>query len=268
MRKVSLYFFALTLIHLLTACQPESDAITRINKEDFTLEEQEQIGLILQEAIKADYENYPRLNQDIYKEAHAYIDALMETLLVSANVERRKDFNWTVSIIRNDDIRHAFILPGGHLYLYSGLLKYLQSENELLSIIAHEIAYADSDEAVNRLKAEYGGIWLGDILLNNNVNNLEEVVRFLPQLVFTAENVMEADVYSVELLCDYAWESRGLKSVFERVDSLDNNIEWLQTRQGDLNERIQVIENTAQPCGTTGGTFDQRYKKFKEEWLP
>ena len=83
-----------------------------------------------------------------------------------------------------------------------------------------------------------------------------------------ATEVMKADVYSVNLLCDYAWDARGLKSIFERVDSVGTHLEWLDTRQGDLHERINAIESAALPCGLEGRTFDERYLKFKNEWLP
>lgn len=267
MYKACLFFLILSIVGL-TACQKSTDQVTRINKEDFTIAEQQQIGDFFKQVIADDYERFPRLNADVFAEAHRYLNSLLETLLVSSAIERRNELDWNVTIIRNDAERNAFILPGGELYLYTGLLKYLNSEHELLSIIAHEIAYADTDRAINRLNAEYGGVLLGDILLKNEISNLDEILNNLPRLVLTSSEVMKADIYSVNLLCDYAWDARGLKSVFERVDSVGTHLEWLDTRQGNLTERISVVENAAQACGLEGETFDERYVKFKSEWLP
>lgn len=268
MRKVCNLVLLLFILVFSFSCQKESDQVARINKEDFTVAEQQQIGQFLKEEIEDNYGLYPRLNADIFTEPYNYLNTLMETLLVSANVKRRSDLNWNITIIRNDEERNAFILPGGELYLYTGLLKYLNSENELLSIIAHEITYADTDDAINRLKAEYGGVLLGDILLGNEISSINDILTNLPRLVLPEDEVMEADVFSVNLLCDYAWDARGLKSIFERVDSLNANLTWLQTRQGDLKERINNVEVAALPCGLEGQTFDERYLKFKTEWLP
>lgn len=268
MRKVCYSILSLLLLFVSFSCQRESDQVTRINKEDFTVTEQQQIGQFLKDEIVNNYGLYPRLNPDVFTEPYNYLNTLMETLLVSANVKRRSDLDWNITIIRNDEERNAFILPGGELYLYTGLLKYLNTEHELLSIIAHEITYADTDDAINRLKAEYGGVLLGDILLGNNISSINDILVNLPHLVLPESEVMEADVYCVNLLCDYAWDARGLKSIFERVDSIGTDLTWLQTRQGDLNERINNVEAAALPCGLEGQTFDERYLKFKTEWLP
>ncbi len=41
----------------------------------------------------------------------------------------------------DDDIINAAILPGGHILVWTGLLKAVQSENELAFVLAHEVAH-------------------------------------------------------------------------------------------------------------------------------
>lgn len=250
------------------SCRPEPNNITKINKEDFTLEEQQEIGNILQQAIDDNHEKFPRLSQTGFAEAYSYLDLLMQTLLASPNVKNRNEYSWDITIIRNDDIKTAFITPGGHLYLYTGFLKFLETEHQLAAVISHEIAYADSDFIINRLKAEYGGIILGDLLLGNDVNNLDDIACSLLNLAFAEPEVLNADTYSVDLLCPFAYDAAGIKSFLETVDSSDIAIEWLETRGGNLTERIQNINTHAAPCGTEGQVFRERYQNFKETLLP
>lgn len=263
--RVIAFIFILTS---LVSCRPEPNHITRINKETFTIAEQQEIGDILQVSIEANHEKFPRLSKTGFSDAYHYLDLLVRTLLASPNVENRNEYSWDVTIIRNDEVKTAFITPAGHLYLYTGLLKFLETEHQLAAILAHEIAYADGDFMINRLKAEYGGIALGDLLLGNRVENLDEIACSLVNLAFSGSDVLNADSYSVDLLCPFAYDASGIKSILETIDSSDVLVEWLETRRGDFNERIQNIANHAAPCGTEGQVFTERYKNFKENLLP
>ena len=51
-----------------------------------------------------------------------------------------------VRIIDNDETLNAFCLPGGFIYVYTGLIKYLDSEDHLAGVLGHEIAHADQSE--------------------------------------------------------------------------------------------------------------------------
>jgi len=63
---------------------------------------------------------------------------------------------FTIKVIDSDEI-YAFVLPGGYLYVNSGLIMTSDSEAELASILAHEIAHvaARHDARIQRRR----GIW-------------------------------------------------------------------------------------------------------------
>jgi len=50
-------------------------------------------------------------------------------------------FEYHFKVLEGDDV-NAFSLPGGYLYFFEGLLKYVESDDELAGVIAHEIAHA------------------------------------------------------------------------------------------------------------------------------
>lgn len=50
-------------------------------------------------------------------------------------------FEYTFKLIEDKDV-NAFSIPGGFIYVHSGLLDYVQSEDELAAVISHEIAHA------------------------------------------------------------------------------------------------------------------------------
>jgi len=54
---------------------------------------------------------------------------------------RLSPFNYTFKVLKGDDV-NAFSLPGGFIYVYEGLMKYVESEDELAGVLGHEIAHA------------------------------------------------------------------------------------------------------------------------------
>ena len=56
----------------------------------------------------------------------------------------------------DDNVLNAFCAPGGYIYVFSGLMRYLDSEDHLAGVLAHEIAHAELRHSSIRLQKEYG----------------------------------------------------------------------------------------------------------------
>jgi predicted Zn-dependent protease len=50
-------------------------------------------------------------------------------------------FPYTFKVLKDDEI-NAFSLPGGHIYIFEGLLRYVESDDELAAVIGHEMSHA------------------------------------------------------------------------------------------------------------------------------
>jgi predicted Zn-dependent protease len=59
-----------------------------------------------------------------------------------ANAAQRPDFDWEFTLIKNDKVANAFCLPGGKVFVYTGILKYTEDETGLATVIGHEVAHA------------------------------------------------------------------------------------------------------------------------------
>jgi len=55
--------------------------------------------------------------------------------------KRFNTFNYTFKVL-DDPIPNAFSLPGGYIYVQSGLMKIIESDDELAGVLAHEISHA------------------------------------------------------------------------------------------------------------------------------
>jgi hypothetical protein len=62
-------------------------------------------------------------------------------LIATWGDKRFSPFTYHFKVIQGTDV-NAFSLPGGYVYVYEGLVKYCESDDELASVLGHEICHA------------------------------------------------------------------------------------------------------------------------------
>jgi predicted Zn-dependent protease len=253
---------------LLAACNKTPDKVISINPNELSTTDQIKIGEVFQLELEAETAKFPILDEVSFPSANAYVSKLFYTMINTAQVEHRPDYNWSVHILQNDSIRTAFFLPGGHFYIYTGLLKYLDSESELLGVIGHELYYVDADLLIERMRQAFGGVILGDILLENPVPALPEYVEEMPMLDFSEEKVIAADAFAVQLICPFLYEPTGLKRILDKAENEELKPLWLETRLGKYQTRLDMLAEETASCGLPGVSNEENYLKFKQEYLP
>ncbi|HEX8833790.1 MAG TPA: M48 family metalloprotease, partial [Abditibacteriaceae bacterium] len=71
------------------------------------------------------------------------------------------EFKYSFKVIDSPEI-NAFALPGGYIYVYTGLRKVAQTDDELAAVLAHEITHAEQHHYAKQYKkASTRGILLG-----------------------------------------------------------------------------------------------------------
>lgn len=258
----------LLVFALFTACNKTPDKVISINPNELTTADQIKIGEAFQIALETNSDKFPILSKADFPEANAYVSTLFNTMLNTSQIQHRRDYNWSVQIVKNDELCTAFFLPGGHFYVYTGLLKYLDTESELLGIIGHELHYVDTDALVERMRQAFGGVILGDILLENPVPELPDFAAQMPLLDFEEEKVTAADAFAIQLICPFLYEPSGIKKVLEKSENEEVKPLWLETRPANLESRLLALNSASEACGLPGVSNEASYQKFKLEYLP
>lgn len=257
---------AILCLCLLGACNKEEVPLARINLETFSPEEQTTIGARLQDAVLNDSPNFPLLSLDNAEDQKAledYVNSLIKTVAITAPVVNRNFYNWNVTIVHDDDERNLFTVPGGHFFVYTGLLRYLESESELLALLAHEMMYIDKDLTIGSLKEEFGGNAMSDLLLGKDVAEIDNMGLWLRDVKYSEVKVIEADAFAIDIICPFLYHKGGLKSVIERVkDNAEANVAWAEKRPSAIN-RLDEMERILGDCGHSGGDlFTDRYQSM------
>ena len=55
--------------------------------------------------------------------------------------KRLNPFDYKFKVLKGEDV-NAFSLPGGYLYFFEGLMKYVETDDELAGVLAHEISHS------------------------------------------------------------------------------------------------------------------------------
>jgi predicted Zn-dependent protease len=84
----------------------------------------------------------------------------IEPLQREINLRKGYRYEWEVNLLDKEEI-NAFCLPGGKMAVFKGILKVGQNDDQLATVISHEIAHAlahHSSERVARKEMNQGGL--------------------------------------------------------------------------------------------------------------
>jgi len=85
-----------------------------------------------------------------------------------AKVTGQNNYKWEFFVIKNDKEANAFCLPGGKVFVYTGLFKYISNDAELAAVMGHEIGHALARHGAERMSqgmlAQMGGEVLQSVM--------------------------------------------------------------------------------------------------------
>ena len=119
--------------------------------------------------------DYEILSPNQYSQAYNYLYSIRDAILNSGEIAYKDEFEWNLYILKDDGIQNAFAVPGGNIYIYTGLIKYLDNADDLAGVMGHEMAHADLRHTVRNLQKVYGVNILLAIALGQDPSQLEQI---------------------------------------------------------------------------------------------
>ena len=213
-----------------------------------------ELGRQHSESIEADT-TMVLLDKEEYPDAYAHLQRIVDEVVRSDEIQYRDLFAYDdVRIIQDDETLNAFCAPGGFIYVYSGLIKYLQAEDHLAGVLGHEIAHAELRHSSLRLQRDYGRQKLLDlILLSQPLSNaaFASILNQLNTLSFSRDQEAMSDRMSVHYLAGSEYACDGVGGFFERLQREGDGVDIppiLSDHPGDV-DRIRDIAAEAARLG-------------------
>lgn len=245
--KRGLYIFTL-FIAVVVGCDKNDNFVL------FSIQNDVQLGAQVNQEIQAD-PSMKILSPTAYPEVYNFLYHIRDGILNSGEVAYKEEFAWEVYVIDDDETLNAFATPGGYIYVYTGLIKYLDNADDLAGVMGHEMAHADLRHTVRNLQKTYGVQVLLQVALGQNPGTLAEIAAAitgqLATLKFSREYETEADEHSVEYLAATEFACNGAAHFFEKLTAAGDSgapPEFLSTHPNPEN-RIENINSKAQGVG-------------------
>jgi predicted Zn-dependent protease len=141
-----------------------------------------------------------------------------------ASVSDRQDYKYQFFALDEDEL-NAFTVPGGRIYVFSGLAKKLPSDDALAAVLAHEIGHCAARHTIKKFQAALGYNIIGSLILSQVGESAQTLVRMssgaFMNLVFSAYG--RQDEYQADLL--------GLKYMNAAGYRLEGMVETLEVLQ-------------------------------------
>jgi predicted Zn-dependent protease len=171
-----------------------------------------------------------QLAEEVAREAKVVDDPILSEYVnrIGQNLARNSDAKvpFTFRLLQND-VPNAFALPGGYIFVHTGLIGIAAEEDEFAGALAHEIAHVAARHLTCReTKAQLANI--GTIPLSILLGGWAGVAArqaagaAIPMtfLSFSRHDESEADFLGVQYMWAAGYDPTGAISMFEKLETL------------------------------------------------
>lgn len=126
---------------------------------------------------------------------------------------------------------NAFALPGGHVVVFTGLLKAADTADEVAGVLAHEASHVEKRHALRNLIHGLGLRAVMAVALGNLSGGIwSDMASELAELSYSRDMESEADLEGLQYLRKSGLSAEGLASFFEKMaDQEEADIELLSS---------------------------------------
>lgn len=196
----------------------------------------------------------------------AYVQQIGARLAANAP---RQDVPYRFTVIDDPKSVNAFALPGGHMYVFTGLMRMCSNEAELAGVMAHEIAHVADHHHGEMLAREMQAQAVAGMILGQNPGQVARIVAGLLgqgyQANFSRVNENEADQLGMDLLFKAGYQPSAMLTFMNKMVALDQQqggggrLFALFASHPPTVERLTRLQNLLARYPQQGGLFPERY---------
>lgn len=159
-----------------------------------------------------------------------------------------QQFQWEVTVIKDDKTLNAFALPGGKIAVYTGIFSVAKTEAGLAAVMGHEVVHALARHGAERMSqgqltnaalqvagAAAGASGSGGLMSQAAMAALGVGAQVGVLLPFSRKHESEADYIGILLAADAGYDPRESVGLWERMAQLSGGggpAEFMSTHPG------------------------------------
>lgn len=164
---------------------------------------------------------------------------------------------------------NALCLPGGLVVVYSGLIRRMESPEELAAVLAHEIAHAVNHDSMRALERELGMAAILTLAGGRTDALTNRLLRRLVSSGFSRQQEQNADKEATRMLAtvdiDPAALSESLRHMRQSDEATANVLQYVSTHP-DIDARIQTAEAVSAAWKGKPRPIDMDWKKYRGQF--
>lgn len=183
------------------------------------------------------------------------------------------DLEWRFYVVEDPQV-NAFNVPGGLVYVYTGLIEQAGSAAEFIGVMGHEVGHGVARHGTERLSQQYGLALLASAVLGEEPGFIRQIVAEIAAFgaiaSFSRAQEFEADDIGVVLMLEAGYHPRGMVDLLERLLDLrerePGTVERFFATHPDVSDRINRVEERMTGLDGLGGLQmnDQRFQAVQD----
>ncbi|MEO8327928.1 MAG: M48 family metallopeptidase, partial [Nitrospirota bacterium] len=155
---------------------------------------------------------------------------IIEAAKRSKYADVAKGFDWEVTVIKDDNTKNAWALPGGKIAVYTGIFPMAKNEAGLAAIMGHEVVHALAEHGGERMSqglvAQFGMTAAAIVLSTQGQNPALNALAMQAMglgvqtgvlLPFSRKHESEADYIGILLAGDAGYDPQEAIHIWERM---------------------------------------------------
>ncbi|GAA6014884.1 hypothetical protein JCM11491_002148 [Sporobolomyces phaffii] len=177
------------------------------------------------------------------------VERIVESNRLETGNEHQDGRGWEVFVVQDDQTQNAFVIPGGKIFVFSGILPIAQDEDGLAVILGHEIAHQVARHSAERLSSMKVLVALSYLLTTVGIDlGLSRVLLNVGMtLPNSRKNESEADLIGLRLANNACFNPLAAEQLWKRMDAASGgggggSLDFLSTHPSSSNRSVKVRE--------------------------
>lgn len=180
------------------------------------------------------------------RQALAYLDQLGREIVAQTNLAGRE---WDFGIVQDDSL-NAFNLPGGLVYVNTGLIAAAESLDQLVGVMSHEVSHGTARHGTQLMTRQIGYSVLVSLLLGRNAGDMEKVLADLVGtgvlMDYSRDAERESDRLGVGYMYRAGYNPKGMSDFFRKLLEMQkrkpSDVERFFMSHPVTEERIAMVD--------------------------
>ncbi|KAG5437841.1 hypothetical protein PCANB_000556 [Pneumocystis canis] len=181
----------------------------------------------------------------IFPSHHPISRRVQQVMIRLIHASKLKDVDWEIHVI-DDPQRNAFILPGGKVFVFSGILPICKNEDGLAVVLAHETAHQIARHSAEKLsftKLVLLGYFIISLFYDPSI--LSKAIIDICLLKPNSRKLeIEADYIGLMLMSEACYDPREAPRLWKRMSLAETKAppKWLSTHPTHENRVSKINE--------------------------